>query len=313
MGGGRPVLEDGGSSPLARGLHGFCGQPEVEFGIIPARAGFTATTCAGRSPQPDHPRSRGVYRFRRNDRCPATGSSPLARGLQCFLSRVRRCGGDHPRSRGVYDEAAEKAKLSEGSSPLARGLLETGTSPATVSGIIPARAGFTHARPLRVTPLWDHPRSRGVYQNHEGGLWPILRIIPARAGFTATADHPPSPSPDHPRSRGVYPATQNPRRHPGGSSPLARGLRVGLAGIPGRRRIIPARAGFTFRGAGSGWPREDHPRSRGVYTTNVRIRTQRPDHPRSRGVYLRPSACLKASGGSSPLARGLPGESRCRL
>ena len=50
-----------------------------------------------------------------------------------------------------------------GSSPLARGLLGVGDAFAGVSGIIPARAGFTRgAAPSR---LWrrDHPRSRGVY------------------------------------------------------------------------------------------------------------------------------------------------------
>ena len=72
-----------------------------------------------------------------------------------------------------------------------------------------------------------------------------------------------------------------------GSSPLARGLLpLGAVGppLPG---IIPARAGFTRRSSRTGarWP--DHPRSRGVYQGR-----DRPDPRR---------------GGSSPLARGLPG------
>ena len=70
-----------------------------------------------------------------------------------------------------------------------------------------------------------------------------------------------------------------------GSSPLARGLQHHHHPRRGQRRIIPARAGFT-RGdqAGLG-PRQDHPRSRGVYWP----------------------AALDAAGlvGSSPLARGL--------
>ena len=53
-----------GSSPLARGLRLahplFHGGP----GIIPARAGFTPAGGPRRSPRPDHPRSRGVYRSR---------------------------------------------------------------------------------------------------------------------------------------------------------------------------------------------------------------------------------------------------------
>ena len=51
----------GGSSPLARGLHGR-DEIEIHFrGIIPARAGFTnQRKDTGRAAQ-DHPRSRGVY------------------------------------------------------------------------------------------------------------------------------------------------------------------------------------------------------------------------------------------------------------
>ena len=72
---------------------------------------------------------------------------------------------------------------------------------------------------------------------------------------------------------------------PSGSSPLARGLHAPLlvhAQPPG---IIPARAGFTRGAAGKSLRRPDHPRSRGVYTTQSRKST--------------------ALRGSSPLARGL--------
>ena len=51
-------------------------------------------------------------------------------------------------------------------------------------------------------------------------------------------------------------------------------------------RIIPARAGFTFVGAGHDPLLEDHPRSRGVYDPTRRRKAPPP--------------------GSSPLARGLP-------
>ena len=65
-----PIMEHwlcGGSSPLARGLHGGYDQHDRVGGIIPARAGFTlgALTAWGYAP----------------------GSSPLARGL---LGCVRR-------------------------------------------------------------------------------------------------------------------------------------------------------------------------------------------------------------------------------
>ena len=70
-----------------------------------------------------------------------------------------------------------------------------------------------------------------------------------------------------------------------GSSPLARGLQ-GLSLVrPDADRIIPARAGFTRTCRNEYVPRQDHPRSRGVYHTLAELG--------------RPSA------GSSPLARGL--------
>ena len=135
-----------GSSPLARGLHDWW---EIEFGcfgIIPARAGFTTGSETSSPPQPDHPRSRGVYRSSRR-RSPSTaGSSPLARGLpgpgppswppaRIIPARAgftrRRAGvpvprPDHPRSRGVYTSASRSFWGWAGSSPLARGLPSQG-------------------------------------------------------------------------------------------------------------------------------------------------------------------------------------------
>mgnify|MGYP001673789488 CR=1 FL=1 len=70
-----------------------------------------------------------------------------------------------------------------------------------------------------------------------------------------------------------------------GSSPLARGLRHSGRVRRRIRRIIPARAGFTFRvgGANAGYE----------------------DHPRSRGVYVHGKTHSTSPVGSSPLARGL--------
>ena len=172
--------------------------------------------------------------------------------------------------------------------------------------IIPARAGFTGSRAYRLISIRDHPRSRGVYASTgitytaQPGSSPLarglrtrsgihgygLRIIPARAGFTTSVDLELYRDQDHPRSRGVYEMTLLRDALTVGSSPLARGLRVGIARLLVRHRIIPARAGFT---------RPEHNRNHGP-----------TDHPRSRGVYgemtPRPSSTL----GSSPLARGLP-------
>ena len=151
--------------------------------------------------------------------------------------------------------------------------------------IIPARAGFTAHHPVLYWSLTDHPRSRGVYSIVSPKSSMPRWIIPARAGFTA--HHPVLywSLTDHPRSRGVYSILQATDKPIEGSSPLARGLRDHPGGPACRRRIIPARAGFTLISAA--------------------IPMCPPDHPRSRGVYLRRRPATSLRSGSSPLARGL--------
>ena len=172
--------------------------------------------------------------------------------------------------------------------------------------IIPARAGFTNISDLLGSLTRDHPRSRGVYPqlgfgtNITDGSSPLARglrcvsragrrrmgIIPARAGFTFTLAVRARYSADHPRSRGVYAATPRIAARIVGSSPLARGLLIGVFGRGRAARIIPARAGFTGIVSGDDLRYTDHPRSRGVYDERVHRMTQ--------------------EAGSSPLARGLP-------
>ena len=254
-----------------------------------------------------------------------SGSSPLARGLPGLAGRCHwrrriipaRAGftssypswlardWDHPRSRGVYFLVLTGLLAFRGSSPLARGLLVGRENECIVSGIIPARAGFTRPRRRSAITIQDHPRSRGVYdslmprRHRPAGSSPLARglrgshgsppgllgIIPARAGFTKPFTFGGLVCRDHPRSRGVYSRAGDNVRLQAGSSPLARGLPA-LEDENGRvPRIIPARAGFTifsFLPGWSGW-----------------------DHPRSRGVYLVADCFGKLVSGSSPLARGL--------
>ena len=315
-----------GSSPLARGLHGFVPGMVHLLGIIPARAGFTDLHRPDRGVDGDHPRSRGVYPRATPMWRASEGSSPLARGLPpspgvswCepgiiparagFTLGQRGVSGDrqdHPRSRGVYPGCTARCPAPPGSSPLARGLRQRVIHPLAARGIIPARAGFTRCRLRSTWPARDHPRSRGVYAGTgvlfvpRAGSSPLARglrcgvgvgagelgIIPARAGFTRSRAGLSRAVGDHPRSRGVYP---RPRPLPPslwGSSPLARGLRSLVGHGAGRGGIIPARAGFT---------RACAPCASGTW-----------DHPRSRGVYCEPRWRPNAVWGSSPLARGLP-------
>ena len=174
------------------------------------------------------------------------------------------------------------------------------------SRIIPARAGFTKVTDRSGGGRRDHPRSRGVY-TRSPAIWmagdgssPLARglsytvdggvittgIIPARAGFTSSYFVELHSCSDHPRSRGVYMGSEISVSQGRGSSPLARGLlRNGRpSGIS--LRIIPARAGFTRHDLLNCAPAQDHPRSRGVYSTDTT--------PTPKGT------------GSSPLARGLP-------
>ena len=72
---------------------------------------------------------------------------------------------------------------------------------------------------------------------------------------------------DHPRSRGVYYALAGGCEHGQGSSPLARGLLLGYVWEDGDAGIIPARAGFTAVGRRVRLRWRDHPRSRGVYSS----------------------------------------------
>ena len=213
-----------GSSPHARGLQEAPGVPKPGRRIIPACAGFTKWARAGRSPNRDHPRMRGVYSTITKLFLTRGGSSPHARGLPrisrvlhrpigiipacagftACCGRVPDSGRDHPRMRGVYMSTGPFTESASGSSPHARGLL-------TRDIVIPSRAP-------------DHPRMRGVYllglagpgfqlgsSPHARGLLPHEKlrviytgIIPACAGFTHHRGDGSPRSQDHPRMRGVY-------------------------------------------------------------------------------------------------------------
>ena len=187
-----------------RGLRATSSWPGSQPGIIPARAGFTATNRAAGAGTPDHPRACGVYFTNLKDGVQSIGSSPRVRGLPWRPRQASLSSEDHPRACGVYLLRSCPGGSSAGSSPRVRGLLATIMSGRLVSGIIPARAGFTGTPAGSRGRRPDHPRACGVYLSvRSGSRFPAgssprvrglrllsccsfcrLRIIPARAGFT---------------------------------------------------------------------------------------------------------------------------------
>ncbi len=139
-------LHNTGSSPLTRGARVQWRRSCHPSGIIPAHAGSTRWQSSTRSPQPDHPRSRGEHRlawwwFR----C-QWGSSPLTRGAR-YRHQADIMGWgiipahagstltgtaqydkrrDHPRSRGEHATGSRAPVTVMGSSPLTRGARRRG-------------------------------------------------------------------------------------------------------------------------------------------------------------------------------------------
>ena len=180
-----------------------------------------------------------------------------------------------------------KAVPTSGSSPLARGA--HGREPVALlgAGIIPACAGSTAACWVVRSGGRDHPRLRGEHVErlllavdaigssplargaHSVQRWERsrTRIIPACAGSTLTFSRSLYASRDHPRLRGEHYEVVAPQCREQGSSPLARGAPVFLAGLVLPSGIIPACAGSTRRWAFHTRFRWDHPRLRGEHAT----------------------------------------------
>ena len=259
------LLPRSGSSPLSRGIPCSRSQRPRRTGIIPALAGNTCCSRAGRPERSDHPRSRGEYVAADWALVRRVGSSPLSRGIRLGPRSVTAGVRIIPALAGNTMLRDESSRVRSGSSPLSRGILQEPGSHLRNIRIIPALAGNTRpATPVSAcTP--DHPRSRGEYGDAAKSMMgamgssplsrgipradhPILgphRIIPALAGNTYSSDRRCCRSWDHPRSRGEYASTTNSTTTRDGSSPLSRGI---PRPHPRTRRgpgIIPALAGNT--------------------------------------------------------------------
>ena len=226
-------------------------------------------------------------------------------------------GPDHPRTRGVYDSQRVSPSVIPGSSPHTRGLREAEAGAWGPGGIIPAHAGFTSSHTQFSPTIRDHPRTRGVYcralcpgvrpagsSPHTRGLpgkddtiTPVTRIIPAHAGFTPAVSEQEAWERDHPRTRGVYVMVIIFLLGSGGSSPHTRGLPVPATPDCPWDGIIPAHAGFTTHPVPRWGTTTDHPRTRGVYTSRVRLCSDdEGSSPHTRGLPQRHYHCRPVAG-----------------
>ena len=173
----------GGSSPHALGAHILCNLVEPIVGIIPACAGSTPRSGAGRKGGGDHPRMRGEHYASVADRYSSLGSSPHARGAllvpgategacgiipACAGSTSSRAwatppSGDHPRMRGKHRANLLMSLSVAGSSLHARGAPVQAGELGDATGIISACAGSTRRRGRPRGGRWDHPRMRGEH------------------------------------------------------------------------------------------------------------------------------------------------------
>ena len=210
--------------------------------------------------------------------------------------------------RGEHQSGLMVLVLIPGSSPHARGTRRIRAPAGRSAGIIPACAGNTPAGCRRPRGRRDHPRMRGEHRARQSpgprdrGSSPHARgtrlpvgferalpgIIPACAGNTRAGRGRAISRRDHPRMRGEHENEVLLARGKTGSSPHARGTPTLEPASPACLRIIPACAGNTPHAAAT--------------------RSSHRDHPRMRGEHQGTRQSIASKVGSSPHARGTPGD-----
>ena len=213
----------------------------------------------------------------------------------------------HPHARGEHGEVEATATRGHGSSPRARGTHRQGAVLQGPHRFIPAGAGNTSSRPRSGTLTSVHPRGRGEHgsaaaggasafgsspraRGTQGGRrrrWSTPRFIPAGAGNTFWHRRKYPRNTVHPRGRGEHSRSIRSPRRLRGSSPRARGTRLGRDRLGRGRRFIPAGAGNT--------------------RSQQRLACCPSVHPRGRGEHHVPRHPTHRRDGSSPRARGTLG------
>ena len=294
--------------------------------IIPAHAGNSLPSVPAFGSHADHPRACGELPVTLNADPENGGSSPRMRGtliLQllykcCYRIIPAHAGNsripsrwftrtaDHPRACGELLRPGMAPGWLAGSSPRMRGTPLATREQGSRLRIIPAHAGNSSSRILRMSVSSDHPRACGELpyrvgergeeigssprmRGTRGEHHPVLvldRIIPAHAGNSYPTLVFLSRRSDHPRACGELRYLAASASALAGSSPRMRGtpgpeLPQDLVG-----RIIPAHAGNSL--------------------PVMALSPVLPDHPRACGELAR--RCGRSSGrnGSSPRMRGTP-------
>ena len=208
------------------------------------------------------------------------GIIPAYAGNTCWKMGASATDRDHPRVCGEHLAETIRAILQQGSSPRMRGTLGQANRLIVRRGIIPAYAGNTCSRPLRLVVRRDHPRVCGEHRLPHmlpSTLWgssPRMRgtlrravghckrhgIIPAYAGNTGSGCGGSPPPGDHPRVCGEHHTSLSLRIISGGSSPRMRGTHVYVCASSSMSGIIPAYAGNTRASAPMVCAPWDHPR-----------------------------------------------------
>ena len=315
-----------GSSPHGRGKHLGVIPGQAGHRLIPAWAGKTCRKLRRERAAAAHPRAGGENSTVERLSLSYSGSSPRGRGKRRGVAGQRiggrlipaRAGktpspaisastaSAHPRA-GGENSTVERLSLSySGSSPRGRGKPASALEITVLLRLIPARAGKTASRSYRGRSSWAHPRAGGenfatlACAGVSGGSSPrgrgkrgqtycrasMLGLIPARAGKTAGRLYTSQTRRAHPRAGGENRARGILNAGMSGSSPRGRGKQPARSEGSGGRRLIPARAGKTWRAL--------------CLARSLRA------HPRAGGENLQALLNSGLFAGSSPRGRGKP-------
>ena len=291
---------DAGSSPRVRGKRWILRASCTTLGLIPACAGKTHVGGARGGGFGAHPRVCGENSQTSSCTSWYSGSSPRVRGklptpsLPVSPRRlIPACAGKtsqllspgtpsraHPRVCGENVGGTTTVGTGAGSSPRVRGKLCMSMIVDSTAGLIPACAGKTERRHMRIIGSWAHPRvcgenplasssrpaSPGSSPRVRGkpclSEYPArsARLIPACAGKTKFDDTEHADDAAHPRVCGENLSRMTTKIATAGSSPRVRGKQEATTARRRAAGLIPACAGKTGTRSPRAADRAAHPR-----------------------------------------------------